>query len=234
MKAAGFRKVVLTQRSKNILTTCFRCWEWRKNRRVSRFDLDSQHRKTGKISSLKFVNETDKSLLLTGSSMTWFQISSDCTCAHFPFFLKTGDGCVRIFKDYENSKSCTLLSAFRALSEYVPSTRQEAGLVLDWQSTRGILIAGGNAKHLRLWDAAKDTSIGEIPTRSNSCITSLTSDQLGGDIIAAGFGDGVVRIYDRRAPSRDQMVRVYKGYHEGWVQNVRLQAGDTRELMSGR
>lgn len=29
-------------------------------------------------------------------------------------------------------------------------------------------------------------------------------------------------------------MRVYKGHHEGWVQNVRMQAGGTRELMTGR
>lgn len=74
----------------------------------------------------------------------------------------------------------------------------------------------------------------DIPTRSNSCVTSLTSDQLSGDVIVAGFGDGAVRVYDRRASTRDQMTRVFKGQHEGWIQNVRLQAGGTRELMSGR
>lgn len=74
----------------------------------------------------------------------------------------------------------------------------------------------------------------DIPTRSNSCVTSLTSDQLAGDILVAGYGDGVVRVYDRRAPARDQMTMSFKGHHEGWIQSVRMQAGHTRELMSGR
>lgn len=38
----------------------------------------------------------------------------------------------------------------------------------------------------------------DIPTQSLGCVTSLTSDQVNGNIIIAGFGDGSISVYDRR------------------------------------
>lgn len=50
-----------------MLSILFRCWEWSRNKRLSRFQIDSLGRKTGKITNIKFINETDKSLLMVGS-----------------------------------------------------------------------------------------------------------------------------------------------------------------------
>lgn len=74
----------------------------------------------------------------------------------------------------------------------------------------------------------------EIATRSNSCVTSLTSDQVAGDIAVAGFGDGAVRVYDIRLPPRETMVKAWKGFHRSWVKKVHMQRGGNRELLSGR
>ena len=38
----------------------------------------------------------------------------------------------------------------------------------------------------------------DIATQSTGCVTSITSDQARGDIIVAGFGDGLIGVYDRR------------------------------------
>lgn len=62
----------------------------------------------------------------------------------------------------------------------------------------------------------------------------MTSDQVAGDIVAAGFGDGMVRIYDRRQPGRPAMTRMYKGKHREWVTTIHMQRGGYRELVSGR
>ena len=144
-----------------------------------------------------------------------------------------------------------MVTAFRALNDIVPSTRQESGLVADWQQARGHLLIGGNVKNLRIWDAGKDCcmQVGaapflryrvaksvekEFPSRSNSCMTSLTSDQTSGNILVGGFGDGIVRVYDRRLPPRDTMVKAWRGAHAAWIQNVHMQKGGQRELVSGR
>lgn len=65
-------------------------------------------------------------------------------------------------------------------------------------------------------------------------MTALTCDQVAGNILVAGFGDGGLRVYDRRIPPRDNMVRSYQGSHPGWVLNVHMQRGGNRELVSGR
>ena len=77
-------------------------------------------------------------------------------------------------------------------------------------------------------------AIQEIATRSNSCVTSLTSDQVAGDVIIAGFGDGAIRVYDTRLAPRDTMIRAWRNAHRSWVKNVHMQRGGNRELVSGR
>ena len=54
-----------------------------------------------------------------------------------------------------------------------------------------------------------------------------------GNIVIAGFGDGTVRVYDRREDSRNSCVAHYRE-HLSWVQNIHLQRGGNRELVSGR
>jgi len=48
----------------------------------------------------------------------------------------------------------------------------------------------------------------------------------------AGFGDGAVRIYDRRLAPRDSMVKVWKE-HKAWIVKAHMQRGGMRELVSG-
>lgn len=48
----------------------------------------------------------------------------------------------------------------------------------------------------------------------------------------AGFGDGAVRVYDRRLPPRDSMVKAWKD-HKAWIVKVHMQRGGMRELVSG-
>ena len=60
----------------------------------------------------------------------------------------------------------------------------------------------------------------------------MTCDQVAGNIVVAGFGDGGLRVYDRRLAPRDNMVRRYTGVHSSWVQNVHMQRGGNRELVT--
>lgn len=72
----------------------------------------------------------------------------------------------------------------------------------------------------------------DIPARSGSCITSLTSDQVAGNIFVAGFGDGAVRVFDQRLKANLAMVRVWRD-HKQWITNIHMQRGGVRELISG-
>ena len=41
----------------------------------------------------------------------------------------------------------------------------------------------------------------EIATGAESCVTSLATDEAGRSLLIAGFGDGSVRLFDRRSPT---------------------------------
>lgn len=143
----------------------------------------------------------------------------------------SSDGVLRIFRNYESPKDIELVTAFRGLTELIPSNRN-AGLVCDWQQGQGKALVAGDVKVIKVWNAATEVCCADIPARSSSCVTSLTSDQVAGQIFVAGFGDGAVRVFDRRLNSRSACVRVWRE-HRQWVVGVHLQRGGVRELVSG-
>ena len=180
-------------------------WDWQDSKRLHSFS--NANPLPSKITELKLINEDDKALLMTGSS----------------------EGIVRIYRDYE-TPDVQMVTSWRALSDLLPSNRA-SGLVADWQQGCGHLLVGGDVKVIRVFDAEREVSVNDVPARSGSCITGLTSDQVACQIFAAGFGDGAVRVYDKRLPSRDAMVKLWKD-HRAWVTNIHMQRGGNRELVS--
>lgn len=182
-------------------------WDWSSNKKLNRFcNLNPVGTK---ITEAKFLNEDDIPLLLTGSS----------------------EGVVRIYKHYESNDSIEMTCAWRALTDLVPA-QKNSGLIADWLQSRGNLLVGGDVRVIRVWDAPRELCVNDIPARSGSPVTSLTSDQVAGNIIIAGFGDGAVRVYDRRLNQYSSMVKSWKS-HQSWVLNARMQRGGARELVTG-
>lgn len=66
----------------------------------------------------------------------------------------SSDGVIKIFRNYE-SEDVELVSAFRALTDLLPSNKN-AGLVLDWQQGQGKLLVAGDVKVIRVWNAATE------------------------------------------------------------------------------
>ncbi|RAQ53851.1 WD repeat-containing protein mip1 [Aspergillus flavus] len=182
-------------------------WDWQSHKRLNRFSNGNPP--GSKINEVRYINEDDQALLLTGSS----------------------DGVLKIFRNYESARDVEIVTAFRALPELIPSNRN-AGLVLDWQQGQGKALVAGDVKVIRVWNAATEVCTNDIPARSGSCITSLTSDQVAGNIFVAGFGDGAVRVFDQRIKPTTSMVKVWRE-HKQWITNVHMQRGGLRELVSG-
>jgi regulatory associated protein of mTOR len=182
-------------------------WDWARNVQLSRF---SNGNPTGsRINDARFMNEDDhQPLLLVGSS----------------------DGVLKVYRHYWESQEVNVVAAWRALTELIPSNRN-AGLVFDWQQGQGRVLAAGDTRIIRIWNAATELCVADIPARSSSCVTSLTSDQVAGDVFVAGFGDGVVRVFDQRLHVKSSMVRAWRE-HRQWVTNVKMQRGGVRELVS--
>ena len=105
-------------------------WNWQHRTRLNRFSNGNP--KGSRINEARFINEDDQALMMTGSS----------------------DGVIKIFRNYE-SEDVQLVSAFRALTDLVPSNKN-AGLVLDWQQGQGKLLVAGDVKVIKVWNAATE------------------------------------------------------------------------------
>ncbi|CAM1502108.1 Fc.00g040920.m01.CDS01 [Cosmosporella sp. VM-42] len=183
-------------------------WDWKKQGRLSKFSNGNPE--GSKISDMKFINEDDQAFLLTGSS----------------------DGVIRVYRNYDSDKEIELASSWRALTQMVPSN-VNSGMVFDWQQVTGRVLVAGDVRVIRVWYAAYETCIMDIPARSGSCVTSLTSDQMTGNMFVAGFGDGAVRVFDTRNRPQDSMVRKWKDESDRqWIKSVHMQRGGQRELLS--
>lgn len=186
-------------------------WNWKEATQLCRFS--NANPPGSRVTELRFINEDDQAMLMTGSS----------------------DGVIKVFKNYYDPKTIELASSFRALSDLVISDKQNAGLVFDWQQGQGRILVAGDDRVIRVWQAGHELCIADIPARSGSCITSLTSDQVEGNVFIAGFGNGSVRAYDQRLSSRDSMIMDWVNRetdHRSWVVGVHLQRGGVRELVS--
>ncbi|KAG0302962.1 hypothetical protein BGZ98_007096 [Dissophora globulifera] len=182
-------------------------WNWKEGQLLNRFSNSNPRGTT--ITSVKFINEDDVAMLLVAS----------------------GEGVVRLYRKYEEPNQTDIVTSWRVLTDMLPSSKS-TGTITDWQQGRGALLVGGDARVIRVWDAARELCISDIPTRSGAPVTSITSDQVSGNIFVVGFGDGAVRVYDRRQPPHEAMVMTWKS-HKSWIQNVRMQRGGFRELVSG-
>ncbi|KAL1865889.1 Target of rapamycin complex 1 subunit kog1 [Diaporthe australafricana] len=191
-------------------------WDWKLQKRKSRFSNGNPE--GSKISDIKFINEDDQAFLMTGSS----------------------DGVIRMYRNYAPSddeahlknKKPELASSWRALTHMVASN-VNSGMVFDWLQVNGTVLVAGDVRMIRVWNASSETCIMDIPARSGSCVTSLTSDQMTGNIFVAGFGDGAVRVFDPRLKPQDAMVRKWKDEPDRqWIRSVHMQRGGQRELVS--
>ncbi|CCU77530.1 WD repeat-containing protein mip1 [Blumeria hordei DH14] len=183
-------------------------WDWKSHDRLSKFSNGNPE--GSKISDIQFINEDDQAFLMIGSS----------------------DGVVRIYRNYESEKKIEIASAWRALTDLVPRS-VNYGMVFDWQQVSGRLLVAGDIKVIRVWSAANELCVADINARSGSCVTSLTSDQMTGNIFVAGFGDGAIRIFDARNRPQEAMVKRWKdGADKVWIKSVHMQRGGQREFLS--
>ncbi|KYK59900.1 meiotic regulator-interacting protein [Drechmeria coniospora] len=183
-------------------------WDWKRQGRLSRFSNGNPEGSS--ISDMKFINEDDQAFLLIGSS----------------------DGVVRVYRHYDADGGIELATSWRALTHMVPSN-VNSGMVFDWQQVTGRILVAGDVRVIRVWYAAHETCVMDIPARSGSCVTSLTSDQMTGNLFVAGFGDGAVRVFDTRNRPQESMVRKWKDEADRqWIKSVHMQRGGQRELIS--
>ena len=108
-----------------------------------------------------------------------------------------------------------------------------SGVLTAWEQQKGHLLVGGDMRVVRLWDATVERHVRDIATQAGSNLTAIAADEPDGNVFVAGFGDGVVRLFDKRLDDASNVVlRTWRKHHT-WIQSVHLQRGGQRELVTG-
>ncbi|ACI65831.1 predicted protein [Phaeodactylum tricornutum CCAP 1055/1] len=207
----------------------------------------------------KFLNSKTKKARLTTSAWINEHASS--------LFMVGGDtGNVHVWGNLleSNGEACRtpakLISAFQAAP--MTAGQRGSGLICEWQSYSGTLLAGGSSKTLRCWDLESEKLSNQFETNTDANLTTLTTawdyDELGmgpgpkgyqgigQDIVVGGFSDGALRIFDIRTnqagsslqssqPTRPRRKRATEfSEHKTWVVSTSFTAyGNRYELISG-
>uniref|UniRef100_A0A452GL75 Regulatory-associated protein of mTOR n=1 Tax=Gopherus agassizii TaxID=38772 RepID=A0A452GL75_9SAUR len=183
---------------------CF--WDWEKGEKLDYFH-NGNPRYT-RITAMEYLNGQDCSLLLTA----------------------TDDGAIRVWKNFADlEKNPEMVTAWQGLSDMLPTTRG-AGMVVDWEQETGLLMTSGDVRIIRIWDTDREMKVQDIPTGADSCVTSLSCDSHR-SLIAAGLGDGSIRVYDRRMALSECRVMTYRE-HTAWVVKAYLQKHPEGNIMS--
>ncbi|CAD6191926.1 unnamed protein product [Caenorhabditis auriculariae] len=117
--------------------------------------------------------------------------------------IRIWDPCYDSFSAGYERVPVLLTSAF-PLMEYTKYSNTEAACLFDWNQSSGRVLCTG-PKSVRIWDAHYEKTIQDIhyPQRSAGIgpPTALSGDlDSDSDLVAVGFSDGSVDVYDLRMP----------------------------------
>lgn len=153
------------------------------------------HSSSSHITSLQLINPQYNSLVCIGSS----------------------DGSVRIWRAYNGADygfNPQLVTAFHLMPELQPH-KQGLGMILNWDQNQARFYATSDQNDVRMikvWDAASESKVQDIPTCAEYGVSCLSSD--GEHSIAAGFLDGSIRIYDTRLKKTDCRTFTFRKHSE--------------------
>lgn len=160
-----------------------------------------------RITDIKLLNTHDLTQLMTGCD----------------------DGSVRVWRNFmsaDKSEKPKLVTAFYIFNDMQNSTKN--GVILSWNQFEHKLIASGETRVIRLWDANKEMKIRDLNTGADSCVTSISTDD--SHLICVGCSDGSVRVFDDRLMPHDSRVHTFYD-HKGWIVNAHMYPHEDRFLI---
>ncbi|EAT40599.1 AAEL007690-PA [Aedes aegypti] len=143
------------------------------------------------VSSLDFINAHDVGLVLVGYT----------------------DSVIRVWRPADANRESALVTAWHGLFDFnSPATAKvgtsELGLVMAWHQKTQTIMAAGEAKYIRLWDAERESRICDIPSGSDTTIIKLSCAPNG--LFAAGCSNGSVRLFDRRCAPTEARIATFR------------------------
>lgn len=149
---------------------------------------------SAKITDIHLINSHEKALVMVGAD----------------------DGSVKVWRNVFSPTFSSLspdevsftpnpkLSIAFFMFEDMPTRRSEKNrLIMSWNQTNQMLVAGGNQKFVRLWDSNKEMKVRDFITGSE-CATSICTNN--NHLICVGCSDGTVKVFDDRVMSNDGRV----------------------------
>ncbi|KAJ3299491.1 hypothetical protein HDV03_002951, partial [Kappamyces sp. JEL0829] len=168
--------------------------------------ISNQNPPQSRITCMKFLNDEDASILLTGST----------------------DGVVRLYRNYCTAESTLLLSAWRADTDFLPGS--SGSLVCEWHQLSGVLYTSGAQQVIKIWDADEEICVQELPVRSPvSCFNVDTP----GNLLLAGCNNGGISLFDRRLSSEKSIVESFQTPNQDRILDCKFSNADASEFISG-
>ncbi|KAF5293532.1 hypothetical protein FQA39_LY03017 [Lamprigera yunnana] len=131
----------------------FAIWDWGRGAKIAYcLNKSLKNPSTGGITSLEWVNGQDVALLMTASD----------------------DGSVKLWRPTAN-KEPTLVCAWQAFNELMPSYKSNAGVLVNWEQWTQTVITSGDTRVIRLWDAEHELRAFDIPTGADCSVTCMDS-----------------------------------------------------------
>ncbi|GAV06118.1 hypothetical protein RvY_16150 [Ramazzottius varieornatus] len=168
-------------------------WNYKKSFRVGSFFNGNV--RPHRITDMELINAHDAPLLL----------------------VATDEGSLRVWKNISAAEKTRedLVTGWQALPEILstPSTSTpSAGLIFSWEALTQHVIVAGDCKTMRIWDTANESKVLDIATKVDSGVGCVASEPGCRGLFVAGYGDGSVRLYDRRLPATEAQVMVFDGH----------------------
>jgi len=169
--------------------------------------------RAAQITALEFLNNHEAGLLATGAD----------------------DGTVRVYQGWDTPREDPgQVTGWSLLPELVPQSlagsRLSVGMCLVWDQAGQLLAGAGDSRVIRVWDCNSEAKLTDLPTASESFVTSLALAPNSPPVIAAAFGDGSIKIFDHRLSPNSSRVMSYRE-HGQFVLSCRIQSGG--RLVSG-
>ncbi|CAH8606929.1 unnamed protein product [Schistosoma rodhaini] len=140
--------------------------------------------RVGCVTDIEFINaDEEESLLLTA----------------------TDDGYIRIWRNYTHhlGQDPEILTAWNGITDLY-QTDYPVGVVVHWSQHANQLMVSGDTRIIRIWDCLCESKLRDISTGSDTSVTCLTKS-IDNHLLAAGFNDGGIRVWDVRVPSMNHI-----------------------------